>query len=193
MTTGGTRTRRADARKNIAAILDAATTSLARDPDASVNDIARAAGVGRVTLYGHFDSRAVLVEAVVERAMAATESQLSAVDVTGEPIAVMRRLLEVTWELTHRYGALVVAAQRTLPADAFRAVHSEPIRRMQTLLRRGRRSGIFRTDMPLDWQITLIQSLLHGATDATYRGELRPQQAGRLVTESVLAALRPDR
>jgi TetR/AcrR family transcriptional regulator, mexCD-oprJ operon repressor len=47
--------------------------------------------------------------------------------------------------------------------------------------------------MPLDWQITLIQSLLHGATDATYRGELTPEKAGRLVTETVLAALRPDR
>jgi AcrR family transcriptional regulator len=193
MTTVGTRTRRADARKNIAAIRDAATTALARDPDASVNDIARAAGVGRVTLYGHFDSRAVLVEAVVERAMAATESELSAVDVTGEPTEVMRRLLGVTWDLTHRYGALIVAAQRTLPAEAFRAAHEEPVRRMQTLLRRGRRSGAFRADMPLDWQITLIQSVLHGASGATYRGELSPAKAGGLVTESVLAALRPDR
>jgi TetR/AcrR family transcriptional repressor of mexCD-oprJ operon len=66
-------------------------------------------------------------------------------------------------------------------------------RRSWTLLRRGRRSGIFRTDMPLDWQITLIQSLLHGATDATYRSELSPDRAGALVTENVLASLRPDR
>src|SRR5436190_340790 len=77
--------RRADARKNIAAILDAATTSLARDPDASINDIAQAAGVGRVTLYGHFESRAVLVAAVVERAMGSTDRDLASVDVTGEP------------------------------------------------------------------------------------------------------------
>ncbi len=193
MSTVGIGTRRADARKNIAAILDAATTALARDPDASVNDIARAAGVGRVTVYGHFDSRPALVAAVVDRAMAATEGELSGVDLTGEPIDVMRRLLGVTWDLTHRYGALIVAAQRSLPTEAFRAAHEEPIRRMQTLLRRGRRSGVFRRDMPLDWQITLIQSLLHGATDATYRGELSPDKAGRLVTESVLAALRPDR
>ena len=191
MDTLGTPVRRADARKNIAAILDAATTTLARDPDASINDIARAAGVGRVTLYGHFESRAVLVAAVVERAMAATERDLSAVDVTGEPTEALRRLLGVTWDLTYRYGALIVAAQRSLPAQEFHDAHEKPIRRMQTLLRRGRRSGAFRADMPLDWQITTIQSVLHGATDATYRGELTAEKAGRLVTETVVAALSP--
>jgi hypothetical protein len=39
---------RADARRNIALILDAAQSCLARDPDASMSDIAVAAGVGRV-------------------------------------------------------------------------------------------------------------------------------------------------
>ena len=191
MDTLGTPVRRADARKNIAAILDAATTTLARDPDASINDIARAAGVGRVTLYGHFESRAVLVAAVVERAMAATERDLSGVDVTGEPVEALRRLLGVTWDLTYRYGALIVAAQRSLPAQEFHDAHEKPIRRMQTLLRRGRRSGAFRADMPLAWQITTIQGVLHGATDATYRGELTAEKAGRLVTETVVASLSP--
>ena len=86
-----------------------------------------------------------------------------------------------------------MAAQRSLPAQELHDAHEKPIRRMQTLLRRGRKSGVFRTDMPLDWQITLIQGLLHGAVEATYRGELAPEKAGGLVTETVLGALRPDR
>ncbi|MGH3403828.1 MAG: hypothetical protein ACRDRJ_15215 [Streptosporangiaceae bacterium] len=43
--------RRADARRNIAAILEAALDCLARDPQASIADIAAGAGVGRITLY----------------------------------------------------------------------------------------------------------------------------------------------
>ncbi len=58
------RAQRADARRNIAAILDAATDCLARDPDMSIAGIAAAAGVGRITLYGHFKTRAALVNAV---------------------------------------------------------------------------------------------------------------------------------
>ncbi|PZG15983.1 TetR/AcrR family transcriptional regulator [Nonomuraea aridisoli] len=52
--------RRADAERNIAAILDAATRLISADPTVSVADIAKAAGVGRVTLYGHFPSRKAL-------------------------------------------------------------------------------------------------------------------------------------
>jgi AcrR family transcriptional regulator len=61
------RGRRADARRNINAILDAALTCLSRDPDVSIGEIAKTAGVGRVTLYGHFASRTELVDAVFAR------------------------------------------------------------------------------------------------------------------------------
>lgn len=56
------RPQRADARRNTASILDAAVLCLTRNPDASVAEIAKAASVGRVTLYGHFKTRAELVD-----------------------------------------------------------------------------------------------------------------------------------
>lgn len=46
--------RRADAERNIARIVSAARTLLSSDPNATTDDIAQAAGVGRMTLYGHF-------------------------------------------------------------------------------------------------------------------------------------------
>lgn len=181
--------RRADARKNIAAILDAATTCLAADPDASINDIARAAGVGRVTVYGHFESRAALVGQVVERAMASTEEALRDVDLTGDPADALGRLLETSWTLTYRYGALVVAATQALSGEQVREAHEQPARRVQQLLRRGRRSGAFRTDMPLAWQVTTVQSTLHSALAAVQSGQITARQAPALVRETVLGAL----
>jgi len=49
----------ADARYNIELVLDAAEACLTRDTDASMSDIAAEAGLGRVTIYGHFASRQV--------------------------------------------------------------------------------------------------------------------------------------
>lgn len=183
--------KRADARKNVAAILDAATRCLARDPDSSLAEIAREAGVGRVTLYGHFDSRSTLIAQVLAEAMARTEEEVGSVDLGGDPVEAMERLLAASWRMTHRHGALVQAAEKTLEPHDLKAAHEQAVTRMRTLLRRGRRAGCFRNDMPVAWQVTLVQSILHGASGAVYRGEHSPSEAARLVVASALGALRP--
>ncbi|MBL6278310.1 TetR/AcrR family transcriptional regulator [Micromonospora fiedleri] len=188
MTIDGT-ARRADARRNVESILEAATALLATDPAVSVNEIARAAGVGRVTLYGHFPSRAALVEAVSRRVIASTDQALDAVDLDGDAREAMARLLAATWQLTYRFGAIVVAASDALTPEEMRRVHEEPARRMRALVERGRDEGVFRRDMPLSWQLTTVQAVLHGASAAVHRGDVPADDATRLVADTVLAAL----
>lgn len=183
------RPKRADAVRNIEAIIEAATRLLAVDPDVSVNDIAREAGVGRITLYGHFDSRAALVHEVADRAIAHTEEALAHVDVGGDPREALGRLMEATWHLSHRFGALVVAATQALSPEQQRRAHDEPADRVRTLLRRGRRAGQFRRDVPIDWQISVIQAILHGASTAVHRGEITTEDAPALVRDTILSAL----
>src|ERR1700759_3899660 len=91
------RAQRADARRNVAAILDAATVCLAQDPETSIADIAAAAGGGRITLYGHFKTRAELVDAVVTRAIEHADAILSATDTAGDSREVLPRLVAASW------------------------------------------------------------------------------------------------
>jgi AcrR family transcriptional regulator len=59
------RPKRADAQRNYAKLLEAARAAFTEaDADASLEDIARRAGVGIGTLYRHFPTRQVLIEAV---------------------------------------------------------------------------------------------------------------------------------
>jgi AcrR family transcriptional regulator len=60
-------TLRADARANRDRLLEVARDALATDPEASLNSIAKAAGVGAGTLYRHFPSREALVLGVYRK------------------------------------------------------------------------------------------------------------------------------
>jgi AcrR family transcriptional regulator len=61
------RSKRSDARRNRDAILAAALDALTEAPDASLNAIAKRAGVGNATLYRHFPTREELVLATYQR------------------------------------------------------------------------------------------------------------------------------
>ena len=188
---GGARSRpkRSHAIRNIESIVEAATRLLAVDPDASINEIAQAAGVGRATLYGHFASRSALVSEVVERAMAQTEEALARIDLDGDPREVLGRVLERTWQLTHRFGAIVLAGIQSMPPDDVRRAHERPAARVRVLLERGRAEGEFGDSTSVEWQLDLIQAIVHGASVAVHRGYLTVQDAPRLVRETTLAAL----
>ena len=60
--------RRADAERSITAIVNGALEALASDPDASMAEIARRAGLVRATIYMHFPTREALLDAVMEEA-----------------------------------------------------------------------------------------------------------------------------
>jgi AcrR family transcriptional regulator len=62
---------RADARRNLERVLDAATEAFAASgPDASIDEIAHAAGVGHGTVFRRFPTKDDLMYAVIERHVA---------------------------------------------------------------------------------------------------------------------------
>jgi AcrR family transcriptional regulator len=79
------RRRRADAERSITAIVEAAFDCLCEDPGVTMSAIARAAGVGRVTLYAHFPTRKALVDAVARRAVAQAADALDPEAGAGAP------------------------------------------------------------------------------------------------------------
>ena len=185
------RAQRADARRNIAAILDAATDCLARDPDMSIAGIAAAAGVGRITLYGHFKTRADLVDAVLVRTVQQCDEILDATDTSGDPAGALGRLVASSWQLVHQFRNILLAAQRELPAERIRGVHDRILRRVQSLIEQGQRAGTFRRDMPRQWLITTTYSLMHAAAEDTAAGRLDAGDAAGLITATLLAAFSP--
>jgi TetR/AcrR family transcriptional repressor of mexCD-oprJ operon len=183
--------RRADARRNITRILDATVDLLSQDPSASVGAIAAAAGVGRVTLYGHFPSRAALVEGAVRHAIDRGEARLVEVDLTGDPRDALDRLIHSSWLLVVQSRNLLAAAQDSLSPARIQELHDKPVRRLEELVRRGQRAGVFRADLPVSWLVGVLHRVMHGAADEIGAGRLEEGDAPRAISATILAAFTP--
>ena len=81
---------RADARANRDRILDVARDALAADPGASLNSIAKAAGVGAGTLYRHFPTREALVLGVYRKEIEALVALVPVLLVKHAPLKAFR-------------------------------------------------------------------------------------------------------
>lgn len=161
-------------------------------PNASMAQIAEAAGVGRMTLYGHFSTRAELLDAALVEVLRDSNQVLGELDLDGEPREAFGRLVASSWTLLDEVRALVVAAQRELAPARIRELHDGLEDRVRRLLERGQREGAFRDDLPVAWLLATMHALMNGAADEVASGRLDPARAGPLLQATLLAAYAPQ-
>jgi TetR/AcrR family transcriptional regulator, mexCD-oprJ operon repressor len=114
-----------------------------------VAEVARPAGVGRVTLYGHFPSREELVDAVLAHAIREANTVLDAEAIHHGPASdALSRLIRSSWRIVDRHRSLLAATHRDLPAARIRQHHDQVMARVERLIARGQDEGDFRTDLP---------------------------------------------
>jgi len=181
---------RADACRNAERILDATAELLAGDPAVSLEQVAGRAGVSRATLYHHFAGRDALLDALTDRSIAeVTAAVESARPGEGPAAEAMERVLRAAWQVVGRYRGLVIVNPRRLPRAELRRRLAPALAPVRSLLRRGRRSGEFDPELPVEWTVGVITDLIHAASGQVSAGTMRPQQAERVLLRTAAAAL----
>ena len=185
----GDRRRRADAERSEARIFDAAVDALASDPEASMAEIARRAGVVRATVYVHFPTREALIAAVTERAMSEVVDVIVRADPErGEPAEALRRVVTEAWRTLGRYHALVAINTR-LPQAELHHRHSAVLAALESLIERGQQTGAFRTEVPVGWHLSMLVALIHAASAELRAGRLPAAEVESALVATVLGAL----
>jgi AcrR family transcriptional regulator len=111
------RRRRADARRNVGALVKAARTVFATSGvDAPAKEITDLAGVGVGTLYRHFPQRSDLVKAVVESGIDAVADAGPALSAACEPAEALTRWIRRFTELLATKRGLASALHSGDPA-----------------------------------------------------------------------------
>jgi AcrR family transcriptional regulator len=191
-TTGAPGRRRGDAERNVERILDAAIDLLAVQPTASMAEVARASGLVRATVYGHFPSREALVDAITDRAVADARSAFDYARLDeGPAAAAVARLAEAAWSVASRYMIVSEATLRTLGVARFRARREVLRTEVRSLVSRGRAAGEFRDDGSLEWTAQVFDSLLFGTYFTVEAGDLPAADAADELARAFLAVLRP--
>jgi AcrR family transcriptional regulator len=157
-----------------------------------MSEIAETAGVGRVTLYGHFSSRRELVEAVTEETMLEVESQLHPISLTEDPKNALELLTSTSWRLLARLSGLAAAAESELGMDRLREHHSDALAQVQQLIERGQAEGRFRADLSAQWLVSCFFAVLHAAPVEVRAGRLRETDAGAVLTSTVMSLVAPS-
>jgi AcrR family transcriptional regulator len=156
-----------DAKRTEASILAAATAEFARHGlgGARVDRIAARAGSNKRMLYYYFGGKDALFLAVLENAYAGIRQAEAGLDLLNtDPVDGVRRLVEFTWRYFTDHPEFLALLNSENLHEAAHLKHSPQIRGMNSplidtltvLLRRGQRSGAFRSKVdPLQLYISI--------------------------------------
>lgn len=142
--------------------LEAAAELFASRDDVSMSQLAEAIGVGRATLYRHYDSREALLRDLAAFAFddarrALDEAHLDEVDVAEGFERAFRALVHIG----SRY-AVVTRDKLSMPDDEARIAIGVPLR---TLVARGQEDGTLRADVPAEWLLFAMKGAILSAVE----------------------------
>lgn len=174
---------RADARANRAGILDAARTALAADRHASVDVIARTAGLSRRTLYGHFADRDALIHELISAGAQRFNAVAASVADADARIALARLAARLWQEAAH------VQVTAALALDDAHVEHTAaalaPLRgAVAELVRRGQEDGTLRTDLTAPALARLIEEIARAVVS---RADAAGTDAANIAVRTVLS------
>jgi AcrR family transcriptional regulator len=153
---------RADAERSVRAILEAAERVLAEDAGASMEQIAEAAGLTRITVHRRFANRQALLEALSVSAMqqlldAIEEARPNSAPALVAFYRVTANVLRVksAWRFTLTHSTSLSGEAAALWAD----IDAKTVE----LLARGQREGLLAPTTDLQWMRQVYYALLSEA------------------------------
>ncbi|MFJ6903246.1 TetR/AcrR family transcriptional regulator [Streptomyces griseoluteus] len=177
---------RADAARNLTAVLQAGARLLAEDPGTSMAAIAAAAGVDRTTVHRRFASREALLSAVFQAKLDSAEQVLDEARLTEAPVPVA----------LHRYLEGIIPVSRQWPVDTRRMMQKDPeadtrrqeqSARLDAFVRRTIDEGHLRPGTGAAWARAVLDGLVD--TAAHKFPAMDPPQAADLVASTFLRGL----
>ncbi|MFD5452491.1 TetR/AcrR family transcriptional regulator [Streptomyces sp. NPDC003470] len=174
-------------------VLRSAAALLTRRATATMDEVAKAAGISRATLHRHFAGRDALVRALEALGIAECEAALDRARPDDGPAAeAVRRLVR---ELESAAGllAFLYTENQLFEGEQQNEGWARIDARLTELFRRGQESGEFRIDLTPVWLTEALYGLLASGAWAVTEGRVARNDFTRMTVELLLGgALRRE-
>lgn len=183
---------RADAQRSARAILRAADVVLSRDASATLDQIAREAGLARSTLHRRFQSREDLLASLTRWTTADITDAIGPADQLDVPTqevleAVTGRILrvKVSWPFTSTLSASI--------DQQARQTHDEIATKVHTMLRNAQSHGVLAPDVSIGWArqvyYALVGATVHDMATQATAAQIDPLTLAKRLTATFLHGL----
>ncbi len=170
-------------------MLDLAMYILAKNPKASLNEIAEASGVGRATLFRYFKSRKQLLHELVVAADNKLEKATTPIIEKNLPARdTLEEFIHVLVPLGASFHFLNSELMNVEDSDMANLYKNQLVR-LKELSSRLKSEGEISPEVPLAWIAAVLDNLIYTAWITVSEGDIAPNDAPGLVLRSFLTGL----
>ncbi len=175
------------------ALLRSLAQTLTENASATLQEMAKAAGVSRATLYRFAATREQLLDTLQQHVMSVMARILDDANLDSQPPLDALRQLIVGYMAEREFCAFIVTqfepfikrdTNSPFPEECL--IHEQ---RMDDFFQRGQDAGIFRRDMPARWLTDLFFGFIHTLCESEYRGRIARADMKRLFEDMFLSSV----
>ncbi|MFJ8001634.1 TetR/AcrR family transcriptional regulator [Streptomyces sp. NPDC096310] len=170
-------------------VLRTAAALLTRKPTATMDEVARAAGIGRATLHRHFAGRDALIKALEALGLQELETALDGAGIDEGPADEALRRLVARVEPSAGLLAFLVTENQLFEGEINEGWDRIDAR-FSALFRRGQEQGHFRIDLSPAWLTEALYGLIGAGAWAIHDGRVAAKDFQYMIVELLLGGAR---
>lgn len=169
--------------KSEEAILEAGIKLLLNNRSASMLEIANAAGIGRATLYRHFQSR----EALVKRLAFSCDKEFNAAFIPYSNLggrAAIEKVFDIAMPMADRFNFLIRLWSLVEDDEEVLQIKAQTQRDMEFLFKQARKNGDIDKSLPDAWLMAFFDNILAAGWELIEAGKADADTAANLAKRS---------
>jgi len=160
------------------ALINSAITLLIMNPKASLKEVAEYAGVGRATLYRHFETREQLIQEIAQESLDMTDAVMTPIKqkkLTAK--LTLEKMFHALMPMADRYHFLLSLWSIAEDDELVMATYQRQLEELYTIIEQARLEGFVRPELSNDWIMVTIDTMIYSGWWLISEGKCTAQQA----------------